>query len=411
MTSRIALIAVLLPTYLVRFELFGIPSTLLEVLIYLTVVVGVWQFAHDRAVRSRLWSRRVWLWPAGLILLGAAAGIVIADDSRTALGLWKGFIVDPILVYLLLLAFVRTVLDLRTILWGLLAGGLVVALWALVESITPGASRTIGPYDLDPDASPNYLAFALAPLVPLTSWLVKSQIANRKSQIISHIGSWIVPGLLLAAIAVSGSRAGLVAAVGGGILALVLGAEWFWRLKGAKTVLVVGLLLAAIGSWWVVKPDFSLSDDGSRTVTSTNVRWQLWAVTGELVRLNPVLGTGLGGFQTAFGELTADRVNFPEFITPRARTPHNLVVGVWVELGLVGLLGLIGSLVLAGKRLFALLRQGSGGPAAAALIGAWFVLLTHGLVDQPIWKNDGMVVFWILVASAAVLAGPRGGAR
>ncbi len=239
------------------------------------------------------------------------------------------------------------------------------------------------------------MAFALAPLVPLTIWLARER---------GRWQFWVLLAVFILAIVASESRAGLVAAIGGLVLAIMLSRDWFWRSKLTKTVVVAGLLLAAIGSWWVVRPDFSLSDDGSRTVTSNNVRWQLWAATGELVAAHPVLGTGLGGFQAAFGDLTDGRVNFPEFITPRARTPHNLVVGFWMELGLIGLIGLIGALVLVGKRLFALLRQGSGGPAAAALVGSWFVFLAHGLVDMPIWKNDGMVLFWVLVAATATVA-------
>lgn len=424
-------ISVLLPTYLVRFDIGGIPSTLLEVLIYVVFVVGLIRALQEKDTWKLLQSRLAWLVPAGLIALGGLLGVLIAPDLRAALGLYKGFILDPMLVYVLALAFLQTRNDMRVLGWGLFGGATFVALWSLVDvGNLQTAERVIGPYALDANASPNYLAFALAPLLPLAVWVgsrrghlrgewlvsseVKEAVPDRHS--LDHRGfamttwGWVALTSLAAIVIILGlqasdSRAGLVAGLGGLSIAIVLSFQLSAFSFQVRRALVVFLLAACALSWFAVRPNFDLSpEQGGRITASNNVRWQLWSATGELVQQHWLLGTGLGGFQEQFGELTKDRVNYPEFITPRARTPHNLIVGVWMEMGLIGLIGLIVAIVLVGKTLFRALRRPQDRTAAAALLGSWFVLLAHGLVDQPIWKNDTMVMFWLLVALSAVIA-------
>lgn len=397
MSNLLAGIAALLPTYLVRFSLFGIPSTLLEVLIWAGALIGAVQLLRTPAARQRLSSRAAWLLPALLLLVGGAVGVLRAPDPVSALGLWKGFLLDPILLYVLALAFIATERDRLRVSGGLLLGGVVVAIWAFWGP-TDGTGRALGPYGLEPNASANYLAFALAPLLPLLVYLG----ALRR-------WVWALAPVFLVAVVLSGSRAGVLAAVLGMGLAALLGWPGLWRSQQAKSWLVGVLLVGAAASWWVVRPNFTLSpEEGGRTTASTNVRFELWSATGELVRENPVLGVGLGNFQQAFTKLTADRVNYPEFIAPLARTPHTTAVSFWLDTTVLGLAAYFLVLVLVGRVLFARVRTGNDRPFAAALLGSWFVLTAHGLVDVPIWKNDGMALFWILVALSASLAGRAG---
>ena len=94
------LIFLMLPTYLLQFELFSIPTTVLEMSIYiLTLVFIVRNF-------SRLWHligyalRPIWI-PLVLLLTGLVVGILVTPDIRLALGILKGWFVDPILLYIL----------------------------------------------------------------------------------------------------------------------------------------------------------------------------------------------------------------------------------------------------------------------------------------------------------------------
>lgn len=395
MTTVLALLFAALPLYLVRFDIVGIPTTLFELALYATSLVGLWLAVRSEAVRARLGARRRWFVPAALLILGATVSLGVVTDLRTALGIWKGFIVDPLLLYALTLAFAGDERALRQIVGGYLLGALGVALWGIAEAIVGSGARALGPYMLDGDASPNYLAFALAPAVPLALWLARAQ------------RSWwlaLLAVLLGLAVVLSVSRAGVAGMVLGVVIAFAAGASALWQRAVVRRATALGLLLVLGLSWFVVRPDFTrTAAEGGRTVTSNNVRWQLWGATGELVAAHPLLGTGLGQFQAAFTARTADRVNFPEYIAPLARTPHNLFVTLWLETTVLGLLAGFVALLVALRPLFRALRVPATQAGAAAFLGAWTTLLVQGLLDTPIWKNDTMAFFWLLVAAPALL--------
>lgn len=399
----LALILAGLPLYVVRFSVAGIPSTALELLIWLVTLIGAVQIGTNSEVRQRLWRRRTWLLPAILLFVGATIGVFVSPDMRTALGLWKGFILDPILVLVLMIAFCNTEDDLQRLGYGLVAGSAFVACWAVIQAQLFGELRALGPYALDDKSSANYLAFALAPVVPLTLWLTHTLQPRVRAF------GWILIVLLIWALWLSGSRAGLVVSLTGAILTLVLVS---FRAGWVRRLLVVGLLLGAFCSWWVVQPNFALdAANGGRITSSNNVRWQLWSATAELVERSPLLGIGLGNFQRAFTEQTAGRVNYPEFIAPVARTPHNLLVDLWLEATILGFIAGVAAIILALRSLFNALAARPTSWLTAAGLGSWFYLMTHGLVDQPIWKNDLMVLFWFLFIVALVAHERSGSVR
>lgn len=385
----LVLIAALLPTYLIRFQLAGIPTTLLELIIY-GAVIAVLLREGWRPILQRFNQRRVWLLPPVLLAVGGMIGVAVSPDTRAALGLLKGFIFDPILVYLLALA--APVRIERTI-QALVGSVALIAGLAIVQVLARDESRALGVYALDAMSSPNYLAFAIAPIVPLV-------VAATKDRRLQVFGACT----LLVALFLTGSRAGFVAGAAGLCVAVLLQSASFWRERWVRLMALVLLVGALAGSWLVVRPDFGASpEDGGRVTSSNNVRWQLWGATGELIRAHPLTGVGLGDFQQAFDALTHDRVNFSAYITPEARTPHNLAIGLWTDTGIFGLAAFFALLVLVGRALVRAARVPVTRFIAAALIGSWSVLLAHGLVDMPIWKNDGMVLFWVLAALPLLL--------
>ncbi|MEK7184142.1 MAG: O-antigen ligase family protein [Patescibacteria group bacterium] len=389
----LAALAALLPTYLVRFSITGIPTTLLELLVYALAGYALVQAIQVPAYRQRLMLYRSWLIPAGLLLGGAILGVLVSPDTRQALGILKGFIVDPLLVYLIAIMAIVSAEDRRRVLTGLILGGVVVAGWGIVQSFMLNELRALGPYRFDQAASANYLALALASLVPLSLMLPMWGYFRL-----------IAPAILLVALVLTGSRAGVGAGILGLAVAGVLSSQAFWRERSYQLGALLAVVLLCAGSWLVVRPDFTVSGDaGGRLATSNNIRFEIWGTTSELIRMAPVTGLGLGNYQRAFDELTHDRVNYTAYITPNARTAHNLLIGIWTEAGLLGLLAIVGVLVLVGTRLVIAVRHVKERSQAALLAGAWTVLLAQGLVDMPIWKNDLMIVFWLLAAVVASL--------
>lgn len=390
MTYLISLILLLLPAYLIRFSVFGIPSTVLEVLIYAVFLYGLWRAykAGFRPIESEIWL------PIGALIIALIISTIIAPDKRVALGELKGFFIDPLIFLWLIWQFAKK--EKLLLLFGSLSiSGLFVAVCTIIQKIlgnvTPDG-RVIGIFGY----SPNYLALFLMPIAVLTAGLLFTDYRLPRLQ--NKYLRWSVVGLLFAllllAIYFSGSR--------GGIMALVFGIGIFflakyWRFVGQRfssKIIVAILILAAIyTAWTFIRPDFSASPASGRVASSNNVRWQIWQASWELGAKNiknSLLGVGLGNFQAAFGELTKNRANFPEYITPMALTPHNIYLMFWLSTGILGLLSFLVLLVL----FFRQALQNLSGEFAPIILAVFSAMAIYGLVEASIWKNDLSIIFF-----------------
>ena len=98
----VILIAALLPTYLIRFQVCNIPFTFLEgMILTLTALCLVKEISQQSLFKklSRLPHNKFTL-PAVLLLIAATIAIFTAPDKMAALGLWKAYFVEPILFFL-----------------------------------------------------------------------------------------------------------------------------------------------------------------------------------------------------------------------------------------------------------------------------------------------------------------------
>ena len=94
--NLIYLILLLLPTYLIRFDIFGVPFTILEALIIFTFVVWL---IKVRKLPELGW----WKWPLILFIVAGLVGSVFSPDIIAAIGLWKAFLIEPVLLFLMIL--------------------------------------------------------------------------------------------------------------------------------------------------------------------------------------------------------------------------------------------------------------------------------------------------------------------
>jgi len=99
----------------------------------------------------------------------------------------------------------------------------------------------------------------------------------------------------------------------------------------------------------------------------------------------PVFGNGLAGFETTLSQ--------SDFQGRPVSYPHNIFLNFWLEIGLLGLLSFAAILYIA------MHRQGVN-PSVEALAAAAFllVLVIHGLVDVPYFKNDLAILFWFAIS-------------
>jgi O-antigen ligase len=133
------------------------------------------------------------------------------------------------------------------------------------------------------------------------------------------------------------------------------------------------------------------------------IRLNMWGETVEMLRTHPILGAGLAGYQTAVE---------PYHILSWAEIylyPHNLFLNFWTETGLLGLVGFLWLVVLFFKlgieKLIGNWKLEIGNleltktkkNMAVVLLASMCIILVHGLVDVPYFKNDLAVVFWLLL--------------
>lgn len=391
MKYLIAIIALILPSYLIRFKIFGIPTTFLELFIYLVFLTGL-----ILAIKNKIKCEKdeVWL-PAGLFLLSAIIAVFISPLKNTALGEMKAFFIDPLLVLWLVLTYIRSK-DFGLILGSLGLSALFVsahAIWQYLSQAVTSDGRVIGIFGY----SPNYMALFLA---PITVMFIGYTIEFWKKRSIDNLGMIGAIFFYLVAIYLSGSRAGLLVVGAGAIAYLVFK---YLPLIQKKIQLKIGLvffiIIVVLSAWYVFKPNFNLSPEtGGRVTSSNNIRWQIWETSVELGSKSPLFGLGLGNFQDSFTELTKTRANFPEFISPWALTPHNLYLTFWLNAGLFGLIAFIWVLILFYKD-----GLKNKGQIAIILMAAMTAILLQGLVDTPYFKNDLSLIFWLIVGNMLIL--------
>ena len=200
--------------------------------------------------------------------------------------------------------------------------------------------------------------------------------------------------LLLLSIYFSGSRGGILAVMAGlGIFAVLNFWSWIKSRLSAKIIIGILIVMAIYTSWILFRPDFTVTQvSGGRVATSNNLRWQIWETSLEMIKNQPILGVGLGNFQNAFSELTKNRGNFPEYITPQAATPHNIFLMFYLSLGILGLLGFVWLLVLFFHEGLKKINSKS----AVIVMAVFSSIIIYGLIESSIWKNDLGIIFWTM---------------
>lgn len=363
-------IFVLLPTYLIRFELFGLSLNLLDVFIgsgFLYCLV------HYRGVRL---SRAYWFAAVSFLLIGLVA-VVVSNTRVDALGLYKSYIVAPILVG----AMIQTIRPkFEHVLQALGYCVLFVAGIALIQWLTGygvPAPWHIGGVDVRMTSIfeyPNAVGLLAAPIVAMSmAWLVHERRHRLFFLLVSASG--------ILAIGLSQSDGAVVA---------VMAAVGFTLIFTRYRTAVISLCVLALAVALLLQPtqDVLLLHD-----TSGEVRRAMWQGTVELIKDRPLLGAGLANFQNVYPNYKLDRH------VEALLYPHNIILDFWVELGLAGVIWLL----LVVGRFFVRGVQDRKHRHQIVLMSGMVAMLVYGLVDVPYFKNDLAVVFWTLLALGEII--------
>jgi len=396
MKYLLCIICLALPAYLIRFSIFGIPTTLLELLIYAVFLIGLINWKNRQKISA------IHIWPAILMLLAGLISVYIAPDKTVALGQFKALFIDSIMVFWLVISYLKKE-DFAWVFTGLVGSSLIVAGYSIFQKIVGQVTvdnRVIGIFGY----TPNYPALFLAPLAIMfmvhSVELIIEKVSTTNKLLKIYTGFFV--GILgLFAIYFSGSRGAMLAVLGGFVFYLIVR---FWPVIQARLWLkiIIGLIIiiSMVSAWFVFKPNFLLNPAaGGRVTSSNNIRAEIWMTSFELGKMHPVLGLGLGNYQAAFSELTKNRVNFPEYISPFALSSHNIFLMFWLTTGLFGLISFVWLLVL----FFQIGLRNINSPIRLVLMSAAVVIILQGLVDTPYFKNDLSLLFWLIIGYMLLL--------
>ncbi|MFC1721821.1 O-antigen ligase family protein [Patescibacteria group bacterium] len=385
----LAVVAVigLLPIYLIRFGLGGIPFTLLEVFIIVLVAVFFFRYRLYRLSYLKRAIDKVPFKLATLIFFAAATlAVLVSPDIRAALGEWRAYFVEALAFYIIFVNVIKTRRQVRLLLYALGLSALVVSIYSIIQHFTGfGIPDPWGGAELRRVTAwygyPVSVALLLAPVVGLFFGLL---VWAKKSKVATHwLFSLAVVVAATLAVYYTHSRGALVAVLFA-ILVLSFFTRYRWWLIGLIVLAVI--LLAIIPGVSDRFLDVFQGEDNS-----TNVRLVMWQGTWRLIMDNWLFGAGLAGFP-AYYDVYREAQH-----TELLLYPHNIILNFWIELGLVGLIAFVWLVVAFFRKALAAYRQGVDRALVGGTLAAMIVLLVHGLIDVPYFKNDLAILFWTII--------------
>ncbi len=380
----LTLLPAALPLYVVRFSVGPLPTTAVEA--YVVVIALVFIGTYQRAAWKHLWNA-LGPWRAPLVAWTVVTGVaaLYAPDLWKGIGLWRAFVLEPLLVFGMMRAALeeRDRSHLEDVACATAVG---VATWGVIQYLTGwgipapwNVSMEAGRRATGPFPYPNALALFVVPIAAY-AW-----------QRLWH-AAWMDGGmkrLVLIVTWIMGWVACLVAQSDGGFVALGAATVFvmLWYPMGRRLVVVGGVIGSLV---LAIAPP--LREKVWREVTlqgwSGTVRRYQWRETTDMLRDHWALGAGMGGYPTVFAPYhKATAIEIFQY-------PHNILLNVWVEAGIAGVLVMTWLLGKWGRD--------AGWRGMAPLVA----LLVHGLVDVPFFKND-LAMAWMILLLLTTRPTPR----
>ncbi|MFH0952230.1 MAG: O-antigen ligase family protein [Patescibacteria group bacterium] len=389
----VAVVAALLPTYLLRFELLTIPTTFLEMSIYIASIVWLYKLL----IKKIRWPSlpKFWYWAVALWTLIGLFSAYISPDNQAGLGLWKAYFFDPAIFFIVFITTITTGRQVRQLLWLVGASALVVSLVALWQGLGMIASPEPWISQVPPRVSsvfeyPNALGLFLAPIIALFLPFALHRITRESVRKYRLAWGVMLFGALAVWLAVSqGAWLGLLAAF---IVIALFSHQRKWLF------ILLGVFLLAV----MVIPASrqNIIDLATFKDTSGDVRLRLWQGTIDMLKDHLIVGAGLAGFPELY-DIYRDAAH-----VELSLYPHNIFLNFWATMGLAGLIGFI---VIVTRYFIDLGRKitKDNDPTSyflkMGLIAAMVAIIFHGLVDVPYFKNDLAVLFWLLIGLRVVI--------
>ena len=446
----VMLLIVALPSYLIRFSIFNIPLTLLEAMILIAFIV--WFLKNYKEIISNLKLKinskfkvknlKLKNYPFNkeiiLLLIISFIAIAVAGFTDSAFGIWKAYFFESILVFILIFNVFQNKekkeINFTKIFWSIIISAFIVSVFAIYQKITGNfifnelwaeekTRRVVSFFGY-----PNAVGLYLGPIVLIMfGWLIE-KIKNlkfifSKVEVFKIIFISLTIILSLLSIYFAKSEGALVGVIAGLIV--------FGLLSGRKIRLIIILLVFIFGaSTMLYQPtrDYAVKKIFLKDL-SGEIRKQQWKETWKMMtssKIRFIFGSGLSNYQNAIKPYHQEGIFFNKENDPDFRRkivifnnkyraehwqpveiymyPHNIFLNFWTELGLAGLLLFVWIIIKFWIIGIKLIKNNNKNNKylIIGLICSMVVIVIHGLVDVPYFKNDLSIIFWILIAMIGV---------
>lgn len=371
------LLICLFPAYLVRLNFGPLPSTALEVAFGIYFVVWLIKFAkEDRIKIIRSLKSNPWFTVAFMAFLAASViSIFTSDMWWFSFGQWRAYFLEPMILFLIIIGR-KEVLSRVFLTTTLLFSTFSITIFGIFQKLSgynlPSDGRATSFF-----SSPNAVGLYLGPIVLLSCYLLINKKHNFQKLLLLLILS-----LCLLTIFFTKSF-GTIIAICCGFLILL------WLSNYRKIAIMLSFILIISGA--LISPFSNFIT--SKNQSSAN-RLLLWQYSTEYLTSssqNFIFGTGIRQF---FRKIQKPHYDVKQL--ERLIYPHNIFLNFWTETGLLGVLSfvlLFGLLIKFSIQIYSRDRK-----FGACLVAAFAVLLIHGQIDVPYFKNDLAMLFWLIAA-------------
>jgi len=405
----------LLPGYLIRFNIFNLPSTLLEGMIYILFIIWLIKIKkeYNLIFNPFKWSKtknkvfnpvpKILKLPLTLFLVAATVSIFVSPNLESALGLWKAYFIDALLYFIIFIYTIKSKVDVQNIIKSLGLTVIVIGILATYQKLTGNlipnpfwaneATRRITTFFGYPNAN----ALFISPILLLT---LINLFNDRK--ILYQIFNILVLIFGFLTVLWAESTSALL-----GLLAGIISIFIFTKKTRLITLSLITLILFVSFLTPTITQNLEnalISIENERLPlipTDLQIRVSQWREASKLLIEKPILGSGLAGFQTL-----VEPYHVNEHIEIYLY-PHNFFLNFYVELGLLGLISIIWLFIIY----YILSYKSEYSIYTLILSSVMITILVHGLVDVPYFKNDLAILFWIIFGLTICLYNLRRGVR
>ncbi len=395
-----ALVGATLPVYFFPQQLGRIsfsPPGLVLVLAWASLLVRVgWDRGRGRPA-ALTWPTTGYDGPLALFLLAGLLSLLVTQYPLQSVRELRALIFEPVLFFWLLAATARHAAA-KAALGGFLVAAVVVALIAAVQVLSgsggteaEGVRRAQAWYP-----QPNHLALMLGRALPFALAL---GLVGRPGEATSRGQAWRLAALAWFAVASVGLGLLLTFSLGAWLGATAAAVVVLAALRRRRAAISLSLLAAGLfAAVSLLAIAGAVPERLNPLRQTTGFRLELWQSSIAMVADHPLLGVGLDNFvylyqQVYLREGAAAEANLSH--------PHNWILNVWLQLGLLGLVAFVWLLVRFWRSARARLATGTDAWIAAGALGAMAETLVHGLLDNSYFLVDLAFLFWLILAAVA----------